>query len=161
MAAVDQWLVPIVLGSALVAGCDMGPGMMMGGDTWPASYASNGERVYFTGNSVSGSAITSTGGGMHQRMMGGGCASCHGGNRGGGRLMPQFWKNAPPLTREALFEIHDGGDGHGGHERYTADTLKRAVMRGLDPSGKPLDESMPRWSMSESDWQDLLEYLRR
>lgn len=157
---VNQWFAPVVLGSALVAGCDMGSGMMMGGDAWPSSYESNGERIYFTGTSESGNAITSIGAGMHQRMMGGACASCHGADRSGGRLMPQFWKKAPPLTRDALFEAHQEGSAHGDHETYTGDTLQRAVFRGVDPSGNRLDEAMPRWSMSESDWRDLLEYLR-
>lgn len=58
MGVVNQWLVPAVLASALVAGCDTGSGMMMGGHARPASYASNGERIYSAGTSVSGSAIT-------------------------------------------------------------------------------------------------------
>ncbi len=143
-----------------VSGCDMGHGTMMGGEAWPASFVSNGERIYFTGTSNSGNGITSSGGGMHQRMMGGGCASCHGADRRGGRLMPQFWKKAPPLTREALIDAHEEGGGHDDHGSYNPDTLKRAVFEGIDPSGASLDELMPRWSMSDSDWQDLLEYLR-
>lgn len=155
-----RWLLPVVVGGTLFAGCDMGPGMMMGGDAWPESYASNGERIYFTGTSDSDNSITATGGGMHQRMMGGSCASCHGADRGGGRLMPQFWKKAPPLTREALFGPHEKGGGHDDHESYTPEALKQAVFHGRDPSGAALDEIMPRWSMIESDWQDLLEFLR-
>ncbi len=30
----------------------------------------------------------------------------------------------------------------------------------MHPSGERLDEVMPRWNMSERDWQDLLAYLR-
>ncbi len=157
---VNQWLVPVLLGTAFVAGCDMGPGMIMRGEGGSASYTSNGERIYLTGASESGSTITSTGRGIHQRMMGGGCAACHGSDRQGRRLMPQFWKIAPPLTRDSLFETHDDGDGHGGHQRYADESLRQAVFWGIDPAGMPLDDNMPRWSMSESDWQDLLEYLR-
>ncbi len=144
----------------LISGCDMGPGHMMGGFGGPASYASNGERIYFTGTSTSGDPVTLSGGNMHMRMMGGGCATCHGADRRGSRMMPQFWTTAPPLTRDALFESHDDGDGHGGHERYTDESLRRAVFRGVDPAGKPLDGIMPRWSMSDRDWEDLLAYLR-
>ncbi len=165
--------VTLILGALLalvISGCDMGPGHMasghmglghmMGSSVVPDRYANNGERIYFTGTSASGDAITRQGGNLHMRMMGGGCATCHGSDRQGGRLMPQFWETAPPLTREALFGEHHDGDGHGGHEGYTDDTLRRAVFQGADPAGNPLDEDMPRWSMSGRDWEDLLAYLR-
>jgi mono/diheme cytochrome c family protein len=127
--------------------------MMMGGQALPLNYNSNGERIYFTGVSASGEAIGFSGGNMHLRMMGGGCATCHGADRSGGRMMPEFWKLAPPLTRAALF------DGHGDHGGYDNTTLRRAVVQGSDPAGQQLDSTMPRWSMSERDWRDLLDYL--
>lgn len=144
----------------LISGCDMGPGHMMSNSVVPDRYANNGERIYFTGTSASGDAITRKGGNLHMRMMGGGCATCHGSDRHGARMMPKFWETAPPLSREALFGEHHDGDGHGGHERYTDDTLRRAVFQGADPAGNPLDEDMPRWSMGSRDWEDLLAYLR-
>ena len=144
-----------------LSGCD-GGGMMMGGVSTPASFQSNGERIYFTATSESGDPIRGTGGSMHMEMMGGGCATCHGADREGSRLFPTFWVKAPALTREALFEGHDDGDGeaHGDHAGYDAESLRRAVFEGIDPAGEPLDSRMPRWSMSERDWQDLLAYLR-
>ncbi len=75
-------------------------------------------------------------------------------------MMPWFWKVAPAITPEALFGSHDDGDGHGEHDAYDDESLRRAVFRGIDPSGAPLDELMPRWSMSERDWQDLLAWLK-
>ncbi len=156
----------VLAGGALVAvllsSCDGGShgtmmGEMMGGGTSPASFQSNGERIYFTGASESGTPITYTGGNMHLRMMGGGCATCHGSDRRGARMMPELWLEAPPLTRAALFGDHD--DGHGNHESYDANTLHRAVSRGLDPDGTELSPIMPRWSMSDADWRDLLAYL--
>jgi len=173
-AAIPVRRVTLILGALLalaISGCDMGPGHMasghmglghmMGSSVVSDRYANNGERIYFTGTSASGDAITRQGGNLHMRMMGGGCATCHGSDRQGGRLMPQFWETAPPLTREALFgEHHHDSDGHGGHEGYTDDTLRRAVFQGADPAGNPLDEDMPRWSMSSRDWEDLLAYLR-
>jgi mono/diheme cytochrome c family protein len=90
---------------AIVGGCDSGPGMMMGEQAVSRNFDSNGERIYFTGRSRSGPAITFGGGNMHLRMMGGGCATCHGDDREGGiRMMPRFWLVAPALTRDALFE---------------------------------------------------------
>lgn len=77
-------------------------------------------------------------------------------------MMPRFWETAPPLTRDGLFEGHatrHDGDDHRDHDVYADDSLRRAVFDGVDPAGKPLDASMPRWSMSDRDWQDLLSYL--
>jgi cytochrome c oxidase subunit 2 len=145
----------------LLAGCESGGPGMMGNQVIPAKFESNGERIYYTGVGSSGNPVTYTGGNMHLRMMGGGCATCHGASRAGARMMPQFWLVAPPLTRDALFEHHDDGSGHGKHVDYDAATLRRAIARGLDPSGKLLDSNMPRWSMSERDWQDLLAYLEK
>ena len=152
--------ISLAMVALLVVGCDFGSGHMMGSGRFPASYTSNGERIYFTGTSASGELISGSGGNAHMAMMGGGCASCHGADRLGARMMPQFWELAPPLTRAALFEHHDDGDGHGDHDRYRDDTLQRAVFEGVDAAGKPLDEAMPHWSMSDRDWHDLLEFLR-
>ena len=47
------------------------------------------------------------------------CAVCHGANREGKRLWPQFWIKAPALTTEALFADNHAGDGHGDHDNYS------------------------------------------
>lgn len=144
-----------------VAGCSF-PGPNTGRQDWPAQFRSNGERIYFTATSSSGAPIRSAGGSMHMQMRGAGCVNCHGADRQGGRLTPRFWKLAPPLTPAALFEEHDddpGDDGHGDHEGYDDATLGRAITEGLDPGGKPFDSGMPRWSMSDQDLADLIEFL--
>ena len=131
---------------------------------WPAQFESNGERIYFTGTNSSGQAITSRGGDMHMGMMtAGGCIACHGSDRQGGRLMHRFWQVVPAVTSTALFGKHaDGGNeaAHGDHDVYTNETLGRAITQGIDPSGKPLDPAMPRWSMSVTDLSDLISYLK-
>ena len=130
---------------------------------WPSQFQSNGERIYFTATSASDQPISSRGGGMHMRMMVGGCVDCHGSDRRGGRLMPRIWQVVPPLTSTALFGEHAGGrseDAHGDHKVYTEETLRRAITQGIDPSGKPLDPAMPQWSMSPKDLADLIAYLK-
>lgn len=160
-------LVALVVASAgLLAGCDSGGagmGPMMGHPAAPASFRSNGERIYFTGASASGRPITFTGGDMRVQMHGGGCATCHGADRRGGiRMMPRVWVVAPPITPDALAGQHDGGkEGHGDHAAYTEGSLRRAITEGVDPEGKPLDEAMPRWRMHPDDVRDLVAYLRR
>lgn len=145
-----------------LVGCDMGTGPMMGRQALPNSFKNNGERIYFTGTSASGRTITFSGGHMHVRMHGGSCTSCHGADRQGGtRMMPWFWIVAPAITPEALFGNHDAqADGHGDHQAYTVASLRRVIVEGIDPSGKRLDDAMPRWSMSEQDLAELVEYLR-
>jgi len=134
-----------------------------GRQNWPTQFQSNGERIYFTATSSSGSPITSNGGGMHMQMHRAGCVTCHGVDRQGGRLMSRFWEVAPPLTPAALFKEHDDGssdDGHGDHDGYNEATLRRAITEGLDPDGKPFDPEMPRWSLSEQDLVDLTDFLK-
>lgn len=53
-----------------------------------------------------------------------------------------------------------GGEAHQEHPPYTEETLKRAITRGLDPAGEPLDDLMPRWSISEADLNDLVAFLK-
>ena len=144
-----------------------GGGVMFGigpdrdGENWPVRFQSNGERIYFTATSSSGRSIMPRGGGM--QMHRGSCATCHGADRQGRRLMPRFWKVAPPLTPAALFDEHDETskeNGHGGHEGYDDATLRRAITEGIDPGGNSLDREMPRWSMAARDIADLIEFLK-
>ena len=126
---------------------------------WPESFASNGERLYFTGRSTRGTRMVPSGGDRHMMMMGGAaCAACHGADRQGGRVGMSFWTRAPALTPAALAGEHDDDDGHD-HAGYTPETLARAITRGVDAGGEPLDPAMPRWSMSEADLDDLVDEL--
>ncbi len=127
---------------------------------WPESFRSNGERIYFTGTSASGQRVVPRGGSQHMTMMGDGCVVCHGADRQGGRMIPNFLQVAPPLTTEALFGDHAGDDGHGDHTTYTEATLRRAIAEGIDPDGTQLDGAMPRWSIPEVDMDDLVAFLK-
>ena len=118
-----------------------------------ANFTSNGERIYFTGTSSSGSAISSSAGeqsaGRHMR--GRGCAGCHGADRSGRQLWPRFWIGAPSLTPAALTDDRESP--------YDADALRLVISTGVAPAGKILDSEMPRWTMSASDLDDLVDYL--
>lgn len=125
---------------------------------WPSTFASNGEQLYFTGRSASGSRIQPYGGNHHMKMMGsGGCVDCHGTDRNGGRLWPNFWQIAPSISAKKLVGEHSQSD-HG-HEGYSAETLGRAITEGIKPDGTSLGNGMPRWSMSAEDLQDLVAFL--
>ena len=72
--------------------------------------------------------------------------------------------DTPDITWDNLTEEHHedepGEDEHEEHPPYAEDTLKRAVTRGINPAGEPLDEAMPRWRMSERDLDDLVEFIK-
>lgn len=140
---------------------------MIGPSNQPVGqFDSNGERIYFTGTSNSGDAIRAQMPGMH-RMQGAGmvCADCHGPDgRGGTVRMMMGSYHAPDIRYETLtadLHEHEGDEGdHEEHPPYTEETIKRAITDGVDPSGEPLAFPMPRWQMSESDLNDLLDYLK-
>ncbi len=117
------------------------------------TYASNGERIFLTGASQSGQPITPVIDGM--RMMPPGrlsCASCHGPEGRGGKVsMMMVTFNAPDIRWGTLSQMNPP---------YTTDTLKRAITQGEDEEGKPLEWQMPRWQMTDSDLNDLVNYIQ-
>jgi len=80
------------------------------------------------------------------------CVDCHGPRGEGGPIRyciechgeesPMASFRAPPLTY------------------YGDEVMKRAIIEGVGPDGRPLFTPMPRWSMSDEDLADLLAYLR-
>ena len=128
-----------------------------------SSYASNGERIYFTATSSSGNPVTYTGSITMLHSIS--CVNCHGADGRGGRVNMMMWSfDVPDITWEHLTsEEHDeNGTGEEDHEHppYTEETVKRAITEGVDPAGEPLDEEMPRWNMSEKDLDDLISFLK-
>ncbi len=155
----------LVVWAAVVAGCANGrdPGTAWG----EGSFDTNGERIYFTSTSDSGEDIDYEGGpGSGGMMMGGrlSCASCHGPDaRGGRHRMHMDVMDAPNIRWVALSdEDHDDRveDTHEQDAGYDVDAFRFAVMGGVHRDGEPLSNDMPRWTMSESDLQDLIEYLQ-
>jgi len=125
--------------------------------TVPTRYRSNGEQIYLTATSQRGAPIVSDMG-----MMGGGmmtCASCHGPNGRGGRVrMMMHVFETPDIRYKTLTTAKHGEEME--HEPYTDETIKRAITQGIEPNGEPLDWPMPRWTMSDEDLDDLLEFLK-
>lgn len=141
-----------------LAACTDGMHDMGHGQFSKKSFASNGERIYFTGVSSSNQPISTTAGHHHMLMHGGGCATCHGENREGGiRMWPWFWETAPALTRDSLLGDHQD-DGHT-HAVYDVESLKLAITEGINPAGEPLNDLMPRWQMAATDLDDLVAFL--
>jgi len=115
----------------------------------------NGQRIYFYSTSNSGEHITySNGPGM---MMQGqlACVNCHGTEGHGGKVnfMMRTY-DIPDITWPELTGHHMD------HEPYTEDTIKRAIVQGVDPAGHQLEYPMPLWRMSEADLNDLISYMK-
>jgi cytochrome c oxidase subunit II len=124
------------------------------------SFASNGERIFFTGTSETGPPITSQMPGMHRmRQSNMSCASCHGADGRGGTvrmMMNTFY--APDIRYSTLTGA--GHDDDHDHPAYSDEDLIRAITLGVNPAGDPLDWAMPRWSLSDEQLQDLLDFLK-
>lgn len=132
------------------------------GSDLKTNFQSNGERIYFTGYNDIGERIPTTQGPMWVYMHGGGCVDCHGVNGRGGVPVMMGEKIPSDITYDALTSEHGEAE-HGEEEEhppYTDEAIKIAIKSGLNPAGEPLDPTMPRWQMSDTDLDDLLEYLK-
>lgn len=125
-------------------------------------YRSNGAQIYYTATSQHGTPISFD---LQMGMMGGmmrgklACVSCHGVDGQGGRVrLMMYTFTAPDIRYEALTsKEHVEGEAH---EPFTDEAIKRAITEGVEPDGEPLDWPMPRWTMSATDLDDLLEFLK-
>ncbi len=128
-------------------------GILSGGNT--STPVARGEWIFRTGTDPSGHPIPYSGGMM---MMQASCASCHGPD-GRGLRTPMFvspnitYRN---LTDPAGFTEPDGTRG----PTYSDDQIRRAVVQGIDAESKPLNWPMPRWQLTDGEWDDLLAYLK-
>jgi cytochrome c oxidase subunit 2 len=144
-------------------GRGMGPGMMGGygpyGGYGQRQFSSNGEQIYFTGASQKGGYIPRVGGPPWSQRVG--CVACHGPNGRGG--VPVMMGTAIPadIRYDVLTgKVPEAGGEKMDHPPYTDATIKRAITQGVDPAGKPLDWTMPRWQVSDEDVNDLVTYLK-
>src|SRR6266403_1968586 len=86
------------------------------------------------------------------------CAGCHGRD---GRGKPEGGVTPPNITWDNLTKPY-GMTREDGRKRitYTGALLKQAILMGVDPGGVKLQAAMPRYSFTQSDFADLLAYLR-
>ncbi len=125
-------------------------------------FSSNGQRIYYTATSSSDQPITYTG--SFRMMHPITCVNCHGPEGKGGQvhmMMQNF--DVPDITWHRLSEEEhheDEAAEHEEHPPYTEETLKTAITKGINPAGESLDEEMPRWTMSQQDLDDLVDFLK-
>lgn len=125
------------------------------GATVGSTPAERGQWIFQTGTDLNGQFIPYSGG---MGMMQASCASCHGPD-GRGLRTPMFVSpniTYHNLTDPAGFMEPDATRG----PTYNDDQIRRAVTQGIDPEGKALDWPMPRWQLSDAEWNDLLAFLK-
>jgi cytochrome c oxidase subunit II len=145
-----------VVVTLLLAACDSHPqSAESSGTAWGAgAFRSNGERIYFTGTSERGTAMSYTSGPPSSGwMMGNGrltCASCHGPHgRGGVHNMGMMQTMTAKDIRWSVLQ-----------KEFDAEKFRMAVTKGQDPDGTQLNKDMPRWNMGNDDLADLIAYLK-
>jgi hypothetical protein len=126
-----------------------------------------GERFYRRGVSASGSAVPAiVQGDLRVRSTDMTCVNCH---RRSGWGAAEGPIRVPPIVGPVLFAAVTRGHpemgpprttGPGTRPAYTDATLLRAVRDGIDPAGRTLAPSMPRYTLTDEDGASLATYLR-
>ncbi len=141
-----------------------GEGHMVGSSSQESSateYKSNGETIYYTGINEHGEVIPYKSGPMWLNAHGGGCKACHGSTGKGGVAI--MMGNAIPSDiryKSLTVEEHSHGGVKDEHTRYTDKLIRRAITEGVNPAGKSLNWTMPRYQLSDKDFHDLMEFMK-
>ena len=132
-----------------------------------AARGSPGERLYMRGLSIAGRPVAATvQGDIRVESTGMACVNCH---RRSGMGSAEGPLVVPALVGPVLFAPVTKGapelgpprtTGPGTREAYTDAALLRAVRDGVDPSGRPLSPTMPRYAIGEADANALGAFLR-
>jgi hypothetical protein len=128
---------------------------------------SAGQRIYLHGTSASGAPFDAiVQGDLRVAGTTVPCVNCH---RRSGWGTAEGPVNVPPVVASALFQpvtqgapqIHTRTTGAGTRPAYSAESLLRLLREGIDPAGRTVSPTMPRYDISDSDGAALVAYLRR
>lgn len=118
------------------------------------NHLENGRSIFMSGTTSHGRVIQNSHG-----MQGVGCAMCHGPDGRGGTM---HGVAAPNITFRFLIDPR-GYEHVTGRKRpaHNEETIKAAIVAGIDSAGNILDPEMPRWSgLNSQDLDDLLGFLK-
>jgi len=105
----------------------------------------NGESIFMTGRDAAGVQLTA----QHPPLRPS-CSACHGVSGEGGVHLPGGAVSAD--LRHAALVTHQ-------KPPYTVALLERAISRGIDNQGHPLNPVMPHWTMSARHLHDVAPYV--
>jgi hypothetical protein len=120
----------------------------------PVTDLKNGWRIFMYGVTAQDRIVENSHG-----MEGVGCAMCHGKEGRGGSMHGML---APNITFSYLSNPM-GYQDPGGRRRpaYNEESVKAAIVAGIDAGGNILDPEMPRWTgLTVNDIEDLIGYLK-
>ena len=143
-------LAAALIAPACTAKSDSGPTIStpapaQSGAPAPSGSSDNGQQIFLTGRDRNGVRI-----GAVPPALRPSCAACHQQNGAGGVHLPGGAISAD-LRHSALVT-------HQKHP-YTVALLERAIAKGVDNDGKPLDPVMPHWRMSPRDLHDVAVFV--
>ncbi len=131
-----------------------------------------GQRIYRDGVLPSGELLRATvQQGVQLRGADAACAKCHrrsglGGSEGSnnirpiaGRLLFQTTNSGPLASPSAKGRSVSAGAGVAARPAYTEASLVQALRDGIDPAGHRLDPLMPRYTLSDTEAEQLHAYL--
>lgn len=107
--------------------------------------SANGEAIFRTGRDLQGVRITAQPPALMPN-----CAACHHADGSGGLHLANGAVSAD-LRHDALVTTMK--------PPYTLPLLERAISKGIDNAGQPLNRVMPRWHMSARDLHDVSQYV--
>jgi mono/diheme cytochrome c family protein len=145
----------ILLGLTLPGGAPLHPGgpSLQGGQV---SGIALGERVFLAGTDENGRLIPRSG----VTMMTGSrvaCANCHGPDAQGRSIRMMMSRVEAPDIRWSTLTA---APTEPGDVAFDPDSFYRAVTQGIDPTGKLLQVYMPRWDLTRTQSDALIEYLK-
>lgn len=130
----------------LVAGCGPSSDQTTTAATMqPDTALANGKAIFRTGRDLQGARITAQPPALMPN-----CAACHRGDGSGGLHLAGGAVSAD-LRHNALVTTMK--------PPYTLPLLERAISKGIDNAGQPLNRVMPRWRMSARDLHDVSQYV--
>ena len=144
-------------GSVCFAGAGTSGGVNgLGHDPCPSEVADlrNGSRIFMYGITAQNRIVQNSHG-----MEGVGCAMCHGEDGRGGSMHGLL---APNITFSFLSNPMGYQDPRGRRRpAYNEESVKAAIVAGIDAGGSTLDPEMPRWTgLSATDLEDVIGYLK-
>ena len=70
-------------------------------------------------------------------------------------------EKAPSITWKALTEEEHDEHEEEEHPPFDKKTIKRAITKGLDPSGQRFDSIMPHWEMNQTELNAIISFLKK